>query len=48
MNRLEVIATFSALEKLHELGSYDKLGEVIHEVLEEARNESKKADKDNK
>jgi hypothetical protein len=39
MNRIEIIATFSALQKLHKLKGWEEIGEVIDEVLEEARKE---------
>jgi len=40
MNKLEIIATFSAMQKLHKTKNYEALGEVIDEVLETARGES--------
>jgi len=36
MNRLEMIATFTAMDALHEKKEYDALGRVIRQVLIES------------
>jgi hypothetical protein len=46
VNRLEIIATFSALKQLHKLGAYEEIGTVIDKILEEA--ETKIRDNDEK
>jgi hypothetical protein len=46
MNRIEIIATFSALKELCRNKNYDSVEHVIDEVLDEARRESKKEEKE--
>jgi hypothetical protein len=42
MNRIEIVGLFSAMKALHDEKKYDKLGEVIEDVLLEAREKSAK------
>jgi hypothetical protein len=44
MNRLEIIATFTALKELHKLGAHEGIGTVIDKILEEAETKSKDRD----
>ena len=45
MNRIEIVAVFGAMKALHEAEQYEKLGEVIDDVLLEAREKSAKTPK---
>ena len=42
VNRIEIIATFSAIQKLLKNKCYSDVEEVVQEVLAEARGETKK------
>ena len=48
MNRIEVVAVFGAMKALHDTKQYEKLGEVIDDVLLEAREKSAKTPIDKK
>ena len=47
MNKPEMVAVFSAMQKLGKLKQYDELMEVIDEVLLEVRDKSVKKDEKN-
>jgi len=48
MNRIEIVGLFSAMKALHDSNQFEKLGEVIDDVLLEAREKSaKKPEKEN-
>jgi hypothetical protein len=42
INRIEVVAVFGAMKALFDTKQYEKLGEVIEDVLLEAREKSAK------
>jgi hypothetical protein len=41
LNRIGIIATFTALDELYEAGAHDGVRRVIKEVLREAKRKSK-------
>jgi len=45
MNRLEIIATFTALKQLHKLGAHEEIGTVIDKILDEAETKNKEETK---
>jgi len=44
MNRLEIIATFTALRELYDAGAHEGVKRVIDKILEEAETKSKDKD----
>ena len=46
MNRLEIIATFTALQELYDVGAHEGMKRVIDKVLKEAETKSTEKESD--